>query len=65
MSRGSGYITVECDGKDCHEEIDCELTSLASGGWDERNIDTRLARYGWTKDGDKDLCEECSSVDEE
>lgn len=58
MARGDAYIKVECDFKDCGDDIEMQLTSLADGSWDERDIDKRLARYGWKKEGEKDFCPE-------
>jgi len=65
MSRSSAYVNVECDGKGsdgkgCVELIECELTMLAPrGSWDERDIDKRLKRYGWTRKDNQDFCKEC------
>lgn len=55
--RSEAYITVTCD--HCNYSENVELTSLAGGGWDERDVDSRLREGGWVKDGDQDLCETC------
>lgn len=56
--RSDAYIRVICDG--CDDEVEVGLTALAGGGWDERNVDAHLKRFGWTTDGDEDYCDECS-----
>ena len=51
-------ITLFCD--TCHETFEFDLTSLAEGGWDDRNVKIDSEHYGWTWEGDdKHTCEEC------
>ena len=59
--RSDAFIFVTCDKCGAEEEI--QLTATARGGYDERNVDARLESLGWTKDGDKDLCEDCSEAE--
>lgn len=55
------YITAECD--KCGEPTeDMEMTRLANGGWDARNIKLWLRRDGWLVDGDTTTCPECANV---
>jgi hypothetical protein len=60
MGIGTAVVHVECD--KCGEVTDpMELTSLAGGGWDARNIADKLKRQGWTVRGFGDtICPECS-----
>ncbi len=56
---------VYCDSRlsdDCEKEIEVELTELAGGGWDARNVPARLKKYKWTIVGDEHICEACSEV---
>jgi len=56
--RTDAYITVTCDVcGESNEEVD--LTALAGGGWDDRNVKRWLERYGWLVDGDRDICPDC------
>lgn len=52
------YVTVSCD--KCHHSENYELTSLAGGGWDERNVEGELRRNGWRIDGYQHFCETCN-----
>ena len=55
------YIHVECD--KCGEVTDgMNLTSLAVGGWDDRNIKPKLKRDGWGVYGDQTICPECVAI---
>lgn len=55
-------ITATCDG--CQYTTDpIALTSLAGGGWDARNIQAKLLRWGWKIDGDRLTCPECQVTD--
>lgn len=59
MARSDAYITVTCD--KCDDETEIQLAALAhQGSWDERDVDKRLKRYGWKKDGDQDICRDCA-----
>lgn len=56
-------ITVTCD--QCEEETDpLELCALAGGGWDDRYIKAKLLKWGWKIDGDKTICEVCSTPED-
>lgn len=58
----SPYIHVECDR--CEEVTDgMELTALAGGDWDARNIKPTLIRQGWKVDGDITICPECQKTE--
>lgn len=63
------YIHVECD--KCGEVSDgMDLTMLAGGGWDARNIKRRLERNGWRVTGGKahgeeTICPECVAIEAE
>lgn len=56
-------IEVICDG--CNEAQDFELTKLAGDGWDARNLQRKLARYGWRVNGDITICPECDRDEQE
>jgi len=55
--RGDALFKVECD--ICREIEEVELTSLAGGGWDERNVDHALKRLKWLSKGEYDFCRDC------
>lgn len=51
-------ISVTCD--TCGTTFDdLEMTPLAGGGWDARNIPAMLKRYNWKVDGDTHTCDDC------
>lgn len=55
MPINEARITASCDW--CDETTDeMDLTPLAGGGWDARNIPRKLDRLGWQVDGDKVFC---------
>jgi hypothetical protein len=55
---GEALIHAECD--KCGYVTDpMNLTSLAGGGWDARNIPAKLKREGWKVEGDTTICPEC------
>lgn len=55
-------ITAECDV--CFVETDpMELTMLAGGAWDDRNVKPTLIKWGWKVDGERTVCEECKEED--
>lgn len=56
--RSDATVMVICDECETYDE-QVELTALAGGGWDERNVDGQLKRHGWRKDGDRDICPAC------
>ena len=52
-------ISVTCD--KCGDTFDeLEMTSLAGGGWDARNIPAVMRGYGWKVNGDEHICDECT-----
>lgn len=61
--RSDAFITVTCDKCNYNENI--ELCACVRNSWDERYVDAALKKGGWTKDGDLDLCESCSEVEED
>ena len=57
------YVNVHCD--KCQESESYELTALAGGGWDGRNItEAFLVRKGWTVKGDEHFCSICAEDQE-
>lgn len=51
-------IEIVCDS--CNQVVDeMGLTSLAGGGWDDRNVKPRLKRTGWKVDGEVTICPDC------
>lgn len=50
-------ITVTCD--TCGVDVDFDLTMLAGGGWDDRNVRPKLVRWKWKVDGETTICPEC------
>ena len=55
-------IQVECDR--CEEVTDpMDLTLLARGSWDDRNIKPRLKREGWYINGEETVCPECMATE--
>lgn len=60
MPIGEPMVVVECD--NCGQATDpIDITLLAGGVWDTRNVPSRLKRWGWTIEGEKTICEECST----
>ena len=57
--RSDAYIRVSCDVKNCDESEEIQLTATAGGGYDERDVDDRLRRAEWKKDGERDICPGC------
>ena len=51
--------TVTCDTCGC--ELEFDLTALAGGGWDDRNIRPKLVQWKWKveNDGDITTCPDC------
>lgn len=60
MAISDAYVDVTCD--ECLYVQEREsLTALARAGeWDERYIEARLKRDGWTVEDDRHLCPECT-----
>jgi hypothetical protein len=64
MGMDAPFIKAECD--HCGEVTDeMEMTSLAGGGWDARNVIPRLKREGWRIKDDKFTCPDCLDAIEE
>ena len=64
MSRTSPSINVDCDR--CGESLeDIGLTSLAGGGWDDRNVKRLLESYGWRVTKEADICDNCLAEEAE
>lgn len=59
MAIGEPIIHVECD-KCGYVSDPYDLTMLAGGGWDARNLPRKLARDGWKVNGEEAICAECS-----
>lgn len=58
--RGDPFVLVICDIDGCGEEYEAPLTPLAGNCFDMRGVDNQLKRAGWSKDGDRDYCAECT-----
>ena len=58
MPIGDALIKAMCDKCDC-ETDEMNLTPLAGGGWDARNIRGKLRKIGWSVEGEVTICEEC------
>lgn len=56
-------ITASCDSCDTLSE-EMELCAVSGGGWDERNVEGKLKRWGWKVDGRNTLCEDCAQRSE-
>lgn len=57
-------ITASCD--KCDYTTDpMEMCALAGGGYDDRYIEGKLKRDGWTVVNGMHLCEECSAEAED
>ena len=52
-------IEVLCDQKGCNYSEKFSMTSLAGGGYDERNLKNDLKRAGWKMDGENFICPNC------
>ena len=51
-------ISVMCD--QCEEDFDdYELTALAGGGWDDRNLEPTLRSEGWRVEDGRHVCPDC------
>lgn len=59
MSRTDAFIYVSCDGRGCDIQEEVQLTALAGGSWDERNVEQELGRQGWVFVDGKEFCEQC------
>lgn len=56
-------ISVTCDR--CHGTSDnLEMTPLAGGGWDARNVPATMERSGWKVSGDEHVCDDCLAQEE-
>ena len=57
-------IRAMCDR--CKVDSDeMEMTALAGGGYDERNVAGTLKRWGWRVEGDRTVCPECVEAEAE
>jgi hypothetical protein len=54
------YVEVTCDG--CNTVEIVQLTAIACRGWDERNVPAHLENIGWSIEGDKTYCDECTNA---
>lgn len=61
--RTAAFIRVICD--KCEAETEIELTLLARGSYDGRNVSRELHLLGWATKGDEDICEMCNEGDED
>ena len=63
MAVSDAYVRVNCEGFDCMEEEEIELTALARNAYDMRNVAAELKRMDWTigDDFSVPLCPECSA----
>jgi len=52
-------VRVMCD--KCEEEEEFEMTVLARGNFDMRDLDKSLLRMGWRIVGDQHFCPDCES----
>ena len=50
-------IRVECD--KCGVSDEYEMTLLAGGAWDDRNLEKKLIRDKWFVNGEETICPEC------
>ena len=61
--RSEPCITVECDV--CRSSsVEVGLTTTAQG-YDERNVDDNLERWGWLLRDGEDICPDCKAKTEE
>jgi hypothetical protein len=60
MSRTDAFIYVNCDGTGCDMCEEVQLTALAGGAWDERDVSRELERMGWVVAGSKEYCDGCA-----
>lgn len=62
--RSDAYIRVGCDR--CPDaEIEINLTALAGGGYDERNVAQRLEMEEWVVRDGVDICYTCAAEEDE
>lgn len=61
MPVGEAHIHVECDKCDFVSDP-YSLTMLAGGGWDARNLKTKLRNEGWKINDatNETICPECA-----
>lgn len=58
MPIGEGLVHVECDKCD-YVSDPMNMTSLAGGGYDTRDIPRKLESDGWRVDGKVTICPDC------
>lgn len=51
-------LKVECD--KCGDSSEYDLTMLAGGGWDDRNLKRQMDRDGWVIKGHDVFCSNCA-----
>lgn len=57
--RSAPFVTVTCDAEGCQATEEIELTEVARGAWDDRDVDDELEGLGWHSEGGSDYCPEC------
>lgn len=59
MGINDPVIKVECD--KCGVVDDYDMTALAGGGWDDRNLKRKMTRDGWQVSGHDTYCLNCAT----
>jgi hypothetical protein len=59
--KGEPLMTVSCDRCETYED-EYGLTSLARGGWDDRNVQRQMERNGWKTIDGEDICPDCQEA---
>ena len=59
---GEPEILACCDRCGCDSEP-LGMTATVGGGWDDRNVEGELKRWGWRIEGDKTYCPDCREAD--
>lgn len=60
MSKSDPEIIISCDGKDCDMTLEVQLTALAGGAYDERNVPSAMRAEGWISVAGRDYCDQCA-----
>jgi hypothetical protein len=55
--KGEPRIYIMCDV--CEEDFDFTMTALVGGGWDDRNVESKLIFDGWSVEEDRHVCPDC------
>ena len=59
-----GFVTLTCD--KCNHNEDFEMTALARGSYDTRDVRRRAEREGWIwQSDDSHVCESCIPDEED